>query len=409
MKKSIRFLATILSLVLMLSSFSISASASIFKGKTIVLGDESVTGTILHDSEIEKYTYYFFNNNFDDYGSAKRIRLQNKSNYVVSSNVSQIAPIKSGDSVEINLDLMLSIYPTTTEILIVYNPISHTISVSPEYEDHSFYYQYDEKYHWLKCFDWINGQYCDQIRGKEKHTWGAPFLTIAPTMEHTGTKTYTCIFCEATREKTVPVLTSTNMYLNKTAIDTGLKLAMDDDSLAISWGKVEDADGYMLYASYCGTDKAPKLVATKNDSSICNYFLDKLDGKKIDKSKPIKAYVVAYRNENGKRTAIARSITLHIAGEKSKYTNPASISASEKNIYLSVGEKRTISSTIQYESKKKKPLPSSHSSEKRYRSSCNKVATVDKNGVITAKAKGSSTVLIIAQNGVQTKVNVIVK
>lgn len=136
--------------------------------------------------------------------------------------------------------------------------------------------------------------------------------------------------------------------------------------------------------------------------------------KPINIKKNIKVYVVAYRKVNGKYKKITSSITAHIVGSGSKkYSNVKSIQLESTKLTLSLDDNTAAPSSytlnpvaVLKDSSKKMLL---HTVEFRYATSNSSVATVGKDGTITAKGKGTCYVYVYAQNGYAKKIKVTVK
>lgn len=203
-------------------------------------------------------------------------------------------------------------------------------------------------------------------------------------------------------------VTKTEKAAAKISINAGLKVSQSGKKVTVKWGKVSKADRYVVYASYCGPDKCTKIKALSGSKTSMTFT--KLNGSKLNLKKNIKVYVVAYRKVNGKETKLARSITAHIVGSKNaKYTNVKKIKLSKSKYTLKVNKTATIKAKIVLVDKKKKQLSDSHAPEFRYASSNTKVATVNKNGKITAVKKGTCYIYVYAKNGYAKKVKVTVK
>ena len=203
-------------------------------------------------------------------------------------------------------------------------------------------------------------------------------------------------------------VTKTEKAAAKISINAGLKVSQSGKKVTVKWGKVSKADRYVVYASYCGPDKCTKIKALSGSKTSMTFT--KLNGSKLNLKKNVKVYVVAYRKVNGKETKLARSITAHIVGTKNtKYTNVKKIKLSKSKYTLKVNKTATIKAKIVLVDKKKKQLSDSHAPEFRYASSNTKVATVNKNGKITAVKKGTCYIYVYAKNGYAKKVKVTVK
>ena len=203
-------------------------------------------------------------------------------------------------------------------------------------------------------------------------------------------------------------VTSAEKAKAKIKLNAGLKVSQTGKKVTVKWGKVSGADRYVVYAAYCNSGKCKK-VGTLSGSKTSMTFA-KLNGSKLNLKKNVKVYVVAYRKVNGKETKLARSITAHIVGSKNaKYTNVKKIKLSKSKYTLKANKTATIKAKIVLVDKKKKQLSDSHAPEFRYASSNTKVATVDKNGKITAVKKGTCYIYVYAKNGYAKKVKVTVK
>ena len=196
-------------------------------------------------------------------------------------------------------------------------------------------------------------------------------------------------------------------------LNAGLKVYPKKSDVVVKWGKVENADRYAIYAAYCKKGRKCAKIATL-DGDVNSYKFSELNGKAINTKKNIKVYVVAYRKVNGKYKKITSSITAHIVGSGSKkYSNVKGINVESTKITLSFDDNTAAPSSITLkptavlkDSSKKMLL---HTAEFRYASSKSSVATVGKDGTITAQGKGTCYVYVYAQNGYAKKVKVTVK
>lgn len=131
----------------------------------------------------------------------------------------------------------------------------------------------------------------------------------------------------------------------------------------------------------------------------------RLNGKKLNRSRVVKVYVVA--SKNGKE--IGRTLLGHAAGSKNSHTNAKKVKVSKKSYTLTVGKSAKIKAKIVKAKSGKKLLGKGHCAKVRYISSNTKVATVSKSGKIKAVGKGKCDIRIFAQNGRSCKVTVTVK
>ena len=177
-------------------------------------------------------------------------------------------------------------------------------------------------------------------------------------------------------------------------------------SIIVKFSTTKNADGYMIYAGYCGSGSYP-LVKTIKGNLIHSVTLTKLNGKAIDTRKNVFLYVVAYKNVNGKKITIVRSASVRVAGTNSKYTNAKTLTVNKTAVTLNAGKQTTIKAKVKPANAKKILL--SPGIEVSYASSNKSVAKVDKNGMITAVAKGTANIYVCAANGLKKKVVVTVK
>jgi hypothetical protein len=169
-----------------------------------------------------------------------------------------------------------------------------------------------------------------------------------------------------------------------------------NDSITISWKKVEGAKSYIVYGSKSGkTDKYVKLKTVTGTS---------FTQKKLKKGTYYKYVVVAVGN--GK--ALATSKTLYIATKGGMVGNYKTITtgASDNKVNIKVGKTFKLQAAAKAESTK---LKVKKFRALTYESSNKAVATVSNKGVIKAVGKGTCDVYVYAQNGVLVKIKVKVK
>ena len=182
----------------------------------------------------------------------------------------------------------------------------------------------------------------------------------------------------------------------KPAQITGKGAQTTDGQIKISWIKADGADGYRIYASVCDGESNYKLIKDTKD----------LTGaiKNLNNKKSYKFYVVAYKNVDGKKVRICKSMIYHVVLSDSKYTNVKAIKVAKTSYTLNVGDKQKLNAKSVKQEKNKKLL--THAQEFRYSSSNTTVATVSKTGEITAKQSGSCIIYVVANNGVMKKIKV---
>ncbi len=196
----------------------------------------------------------------------------------------------------------------------------------------------------------------------------------------------------------------------KIEIHSGLKAIQTGKKFQISWGRVTGADGYSVYVQYCGKDFSTKSLNQVKSGKKTKITVKKVNGKKLDTTKNFKLYVVAWKWKNGKKSTLAKTLTIHIAGKDSvKYTNVKSIQAGKSSYTLKKGGTVTLRPKAVLYDKHKKQLSVAHCKEFRYLNSNKKVATVTAGGKVKAKGTGECTIYVFAKNGCRRKIKIKVK
>lgn len=138
--------------------------------------------------------------------------------------------------------------------------------------------------------------------------------------------------------------------------------------------------------------------------------LTQIRGKKLDRTKNYKLFVVAYKKVNGKLQRLGKTIVAHVVGNRNKVnTNVSGIKLQKNKVKLPKGKSYTIVANVKLVDSKKQMLSDGHAPTFRYKTTNKTIATVSKNGKITAKAKGTCYIYVYAKNGYAKKVKVTVK
>ena len=121
----------------------------------------------------------------------------------------------------------------------------------------------------------------------------------------------------------------------------------------------------------------------------------------------MKAYVV----KKGRKTYIRTSPMVHAytSGGTKSFTNAKSVTVKKTRVSLKKGRSYQIKAKVGKLKKKKELMGPDHAPLLRYISSNRKVAMVSRSGRITAKAKGSCKVYVIAANGAGKAIRVTVQ
>ena len=231
---------------------------------------------------------------------------------------------------------------------------------------------------------------------KENHKWDAGKVTKEATTNATGIKTYTCTVCKATKTEEI----------HKKTIGTPLArmTSSGDNSLVLTWNKIQGADGYSIYFAYCGeTSKHVKTIRGNNTFSWTTSGLKK--------GRCYKAYVKAYVMKNGKEFYVKCSplVLAYASGGSNEYTSAKEVTVEKASANLTVGKAFQIKPSIVKQNKNKYLMPTKFAPTFRYMSSDEKIATVNSGGKVTAKGKGSCYIYVYAHNGVSKQVKVTVQ
>ena len=206
--------------------------------------------------------------------------------------------------------------------------------------------------------------------------------------------------------KQSPVVKAKRTKANDQALSSKFSITTGK-TIKVTWGKVAKADGYDVYMAYCKKGKYTVVKSVKAAKTL-SVTINKLNKKAVNQKDNVKCYVVAYKKVDGKKVTIGKSITGHAVGKKNTTVTDVKKIQIKKSAYsLKKGKTAKIKATIV---KKNNKLPLfGHTAKFRYDTSNKKVATVSKDGKITAKGKGTCYVYIYAVNGCAKKVKVTVK
>lgn len=207
-------------------------------------------------------------------------------------------------------------------------------------------------------------------------------------------------------EPSKPVVKAKRTKVNDQALRSKFSITTGK-TIKVTWGKVAKADGYEVYMAYCKKGKYTVVKSVKAAKTL-SVTINKLNKKAVNQKDNVKCYVVAYKKVDGKKVTIGKSITGHAVGKKNTTVTDVKKIQIKKSAYsLKKGKTAKIKATIV---KKNNKLPLfGHTAKFRYDTSNKKVATVSKDGKITAKGKGTCYVYIYAVNGCAKKVKVTVK
>ena len=177
----------------------------------------------------------------------------------------------------------------------------------------------------------------------------------------------------------------------------------DDASLALSWMKVDGADGYDVFFAK-GANADLELYKSVRASEIRLQFTG------LSKGEICKANVRAWERTKGEKRYIGEaSPTVYaIAGSSNKrYCDAESVSLKEKKVVLKNGGTYRIRASLKGVRDDRTIL--NVANNLRYFSSDASVATVSATGKIRARSAGSCTIYILANNGVRASLKVRVR
>ena len=178
-------------------------------------------------------------------------------------------------------------------------------------------------------------------------------------------------------------------------------------NLKFTWSKVNGAQGYDIYIGRSNFDG--NAISCQLQKTIKGNRRFHWTKKKLRKHTYYKAYVKAWIMKNGKKETIRKSIYVRTitSGANKQYTAPRNITVKTTKLTLKSGATHKINATIsKYKKKKKK---SKYLFGVTYKTSNDKIASVDKNGKITAKSSGNCKVYAIAANGARKTIHVTVE
>lgn len=183
---------------------------------------------------------------------------------------------------------------------------------------------------------------------------------------------------------------------SKSKLRAKTKASKSKYSVRLSWQKIKDADGYIVYGAKCGENTKMKKLKTIKNGSTTNWT--QTDRKKGTYYKYI---VVAYKDDE----VLTVSQSVHETTPGGKLGNPSAIeNVKDTKLTVTAGKTAKLSAKVKANKKYSK-----HVSTLRYESTNTEVAAVDQNGVITGKKAGAAYIYIYTQNGLYKKIKVTVK
>ena len=193
------------------------------------------------------------------------------------------------------------------------------------------------------------------------------------------------------------------------AMNEQVTVTQKGKKFTVKWKKSSVADGYYVYASYCGK-KATKPAKTITKNTTIKTTITKINGKKISAKKNFKVFVAPYKIIDGKKVKLGESIRAKLVGTKNtKYSNVKKLTLKKSKYTVKVGKTAKIKASVTLVNKNRKHLPKKYAAKFRYKSSDTSIATVDKNGKIKGIKKGTCTIYVYSINGLMKKAQITVK
>ncbi|MBR3149237.1 MAG: Ig-like domain-containing protein [Eubacterium sp.] len=174
------------------------------------------------------------------------------------------------------------------------------------------------------------------------------------------------------------------------------------NSIKLSWKKAPSAVRFVIYGNKCGKGNRYVKQAQTKSSSIT---IKKIGNTAVKKGTYYKFIVVAL---DSKGNVVSTSKTVHVATLGGKVGNSKQLTTAAKKDKVSVKAKKTFKLKAKAKPASAKLKVKQHRSIL-YESTNNKIATVNKKGVIKGIKKGTCYVYAYAQNGICKRIKVTVK
>ena len=193
------------------------------------------------------------------------------------------------------------------------------------------------------------------------------------------------------------------------AMNEQVTVTQKGNKFTVKWKKASSADGYYVYAQYCGK-KITKPVKTVKKNTTTKVTIKKINGKKLNLKKQFRVYVVPYKIIDGEKVALGKSMTAHLVGAKNaRYSNVKKLTLKKTKYTVKVGKTAKIKAKVTLVNKNRKHIPKSHGAKFRYKSSDTGIATVSKGGKVKGIKKGTCTIYVYSINGLVKKAKLTVK
>ena len=181
------------------------------------------------------------------------------------------------------------------------------------------------------------------------------------------------------------------------------KLTPRGKKIKVEWYAMVGAQGYDVFFAKCG--KKYKLYKTVGANKLS------LTIKGLKKKGSYKVKIKAWSKVDGQKEYVKSYPLVHTYTVTStkRFTVPKAVKTNVSAITVEKGKTFQVVAKVVKKNKKKKLMREKHSPMLRYFSTDKDVATIDANGLITAKEKGTCTVYAYAVNGKYKPITVTVK
>ncbi len=185
------------------------------------------------------------------------------------------------------------------------------------------------------------------------------------------------------------------------------KVKHTKNKLKVAWDKVPGAEGYDIFASFCGSPDSSEPVMTVSAANAVIKKAHSKTGLKRVANGCIKYLIKAYKTVNGQKVYIGESYLNHSAGPgHRKFSDAKKIITKKSKYTLTVGQSAKLKTKVRTRNGKKQV---DHVKRFRYLSSDPGVAAVNSNGKITAIKAGTCKIYVTAANGLTKVVTVTVQ
>ena len=170
------------------------------------------------------------------------------------------------------------------------------------------------------------------------------------------------------------------------------EILLDEDEITLEWNPIKGTEGYDVFFGECGKEPFEIVKTTKKTT---------FGTKNFKTNASYKGMVKAWVTRGGKKKYIAATPVVHTCVNGEDYTTPSEVTVNKKFVQLCQDKTYKLTASVAKKDDTKKMMSEEHAPTIRYMSSNPKIATVDKNGKITAQSVGACTVYAYAVNGIK--------